>query len=222
MYRFIQESDYEFILSLDRQVYPSDHPITPEMISMWYKDLPQFGLIYEDKAGEIEGVFCIIALNKLGWENVLNGLDEDELTKEMLFDPSKDQEVGLHVYMIDRFTEEKGFYKKCYTDLGRVLQENFSHVRILGVVGWAVSPTGINLGFNKLNRREYKYICDEHVLAKEGQLQILVDPSRAQVEAQIKQGWTYQNRVKLLVAFPQDFSLIWQMLGVDEEGRMIG
>ncbi|MFH1325245.1 MAG: hypothetical protein ABIH49_00545 [archaeon] len=110
--RAINRKDYDKLLELDRKVYPTPNPVTPRILDSWFQKNPEFGIIFEEN-NKITGMCIVIPLNKIGWEKLINGeLAESELSKETIFDNSRDKEIGIHIYHIEKFFEEREFYKK--------------------------------------------------------------------------------------------------------------
>ena len=46
-YRIIKRSDYPFLLTIDQKVYPSETPVAPKTLDEWYKNDPDFGIIFD-------------------------------------------------------------------------------------------------------------------------------------------------------------------------------
>ena len=83
--RAIQEEDFRLILDSDKKVYPTNSPVTSEIIKSWYLRNPEFGMIFEDKNGVV-GMFIVIPLNKTGWEQLINGkLKESDMNSDKIF-----------------------------------------------------------------------------------------------------------------------------------------
>jgi len=215
-FRSISKKDYELLLKLDRKVYPTDNPVTSEILSNWYKKNPEFGMIFEDDKGELEGVCISIPLNKNGWNKLINGkLSEADLNSKTLFDNSRDKEIGLHIYHIERLSDRNDFYKDSLNGLNDIIQDlrkiNPS-LKIIGFSGLCVTPSGIGLFYNKFNCRERKFVNQEHIFRKEGKLKIFNINSYSQFSNVLKEGYEYLNRCKMLVLYPDEFSLIWDYL----------
>jgi hypothetical protein len=51
----LRESDYE--------IYPSDKPVTREVLDQWYLNDPDFGIVFREN-GEIKGANITIPLNR--------------------------------------------------------------------------------------------------------------------------------------------------------------
>ncbi len=190
--------------------------MTSEILSNWYKKNPEFGMIFEDDKGELEGVCISIPLNKNGWNKLINGkLSEADLNSKTLFDNSRDKEIGLHIYHIERLSDRNDFYKDSLNGLNDIIQDlrkiNPS-LKIIGFSGLCVTPSGIGLFYNKFNCRERKFVNQEHIFRKEGKLKIFNINSYSQFSNVLKEGYEYLNRCKMLVLYPDEFSLIWDYL----------
>lgn len=215
-FRSIIEKDYELLLELDKKVYPTDNPVTSEILSNWYRNNPEFGMIFEDESGKIQGVCVIIPLNKKGWNKLINGkLSESDLNPKTIFDNRRDKEIGLHIYHIERFSEKKDFYKYSLSGLNEIIQnlrKINKELAIIGFSGLCVTPSGIGLFYNKFNCNERKFINQEYIFRKDGKLRIFKIDSSLQFSNKLKEGYEYVNRCKMLVLYPGESSLIWDYL----------
>ena len=221
--REIRKEDYQLILDLDKQIYPTDSPVTLENIAKWYQNNPEFGLVYEED-GKIVGISIIIPLNAEGWKQIEEGkVFESELTDNMIFNPSKDHELGIHMYHIEKFEHNalapiREFYKTVIRDLAVVVNElkkKHKKLKVIGFSGLAVTKEGIILCEDKLGCKERAYVCDEHVLKKGGKKYIIkADKVHLKdiIEPKIKDGFSYLNRCKMLISYPGEKSLIWEYL----------
>lgn len=214
-YRKITKKDYAKLLELDKKVYPTDDPVTPEILDKWYQRNPEFGMIFEDK-GNLEGVLIAIPLNKKGWKNLISGkLQESNLNSETIFDNTKDHEIGIHIYHIEKFNSSREFYKKSLKGLNELtnsLKEENPSLKIIGFSGLCVTSEGIGLFYNKFNCRERDFINSEHMLSKDGKLEIFDTDSKEELNKKLNEGYDYLNRCKMLVLYPNEPSLIWNYL----------
>ncbi len=215
-FRSISKKDYELLLKLDKKVYPTDNPVTSEILSNWYKKNPEFGMIFENDKGELVGMCITIPLNKNGWNKLISGkLSEADLNSKTLFDNSRDKEIGLHIYHIERLSGKKDFYKDSLNGLNEVIQ-NLRKVNkeltIIGFSGLCVTPSGIGLFYNKFNCKERKFVNQEHIFRKEGKLNIFKSNSYSQFSNILKEGYEYVNMCKMLVLYPDEFSPVWNYL----------
>lgn len=212
--RSIEEKDYDFLLELDKKVYPTDSPVTPEILNEWYQRNNEFGILFEEN--EIQGMCIVIPLNKNGWERLTKGeLLESELSSETIFDNSRDKEIGLHIYHIEKFTDKKRFYQNCLAELNKrvcSLQETNKDLQIIGFSGLCVTSQGIGLFYNKFNCREREFINSEHILRKDDQLEIFDTESNSDLQNKLEAGYEYLNRCKMLVLYPSEPSIVWRYL----------
>lgn len=207
-FRAIKESDYAKLLELDKKVYPTDNPVTPEILDKWYQRNPEFGMIFE-KNGSLEGMLIAIPLNKSGWERLISGdLQEADLDSETIFDGSRDNEIGIHVYHIEKFGTDKKFYEKSLSSLYDLVKD----FDVVGFSGLCVTSQGIGLFYNKFNCRERDFINSEHILSKEGKLEIFDTKSKEELLNKLDGGYDYLNRCKMLVVYPNEPSLVWKFL----------
>lgn len=212
MYRAITSSDYKILMKADQAVYPTDNPVTPEIFNQWFKYNPEFGIIFEEDK-KITGMLIIMPLSKSGWEGMLSGeLEEPDIKGEHVFNPSKDKEIGFHGYHIEKYTDEDNFFEKAFGALYEITQKIAPKAEILGFSGYAVTTEGISLAYNKLNMREREYISNEHMVSKNGRLEVIDDLDNSKLERLIANGYIYHNRCKHLVTLPNEASLVWQFL----------
>jgi hypothetical protein len=215
-FRPINQKDYPKLLELDKKVYPTDNPVTSEILNKWYKKNPEFGMIFEDDNGNLEGMCITIPLNKKGWNKLINGkLAEADLDSKTLFNNLRDKEIGLHIYHIERFSDKKRFYEKSLAEINSVvnnLKKSNSELNIIGFSGLCVTASGIGLFYNKFNCRERKFINSEHVLRKDNKLEIFTTQSQIELSEKIKQNYEYINRCKMLVLYPDEPSIVWESL----------
>jgi len=210
--RAITPKDYRLIIESDEKVYPTSNPVTLDVIKQWYSKNPEFGMIYENNG--IEGTCIAIPLNSHGWNKLINGkLAESEMNEKTIFDNSRDKEIGIHIYHIERLNPKiKEFYKTALKDLSGIVNRLRQTNKELGVIGFsalAVTIPGINLFEKKFNCKERSYICSENILAKKGNL-IVVDTKSESIENKLKEGYRFVNKCKMLVLFPSEKSVVWK------------
>jgi len=218
--RGFQEADAALLLELDRRVYPTDDPVTCEVLKSWYRSHPQFGMIYE-KDGDIVGVLLVIALTPEGWRKLTEGsLAESAVDGSCLFDAARgDTEIGLHVYHLEKLSEEMScFHEQAFQDLGKLVRSlPASETRVVGLSALAVTPGGLWLFGHKLNFREREaLILAEHILVKrEGDPPLEVfegstwDELRAKLAQEAAGYYKYRNRCQMLVLLPGEPSVVW-------------
>lgn len=214
-FRQITQKDYAKVLELDKQVYPTENPVTSKIIEQWYQKNPEFGIVFETK-GKLEGMCIAIPLSKKGWNKLINGkLAEGELDSKTIFDNSRDKEIGIHIYHIENFNNSKRFYKESLIGINSIinkLRETNPKLKIVGFSALAVTSSGIGLFYNKFNCRERKFINDEHILKINNKLETFKTDSQKELEAKINQGYEYLNRCKMLVLYPNEPSIVWNYL----------
>lgn len=101
-----------------RAVYASDQDMYPVALSYsrlraWVDASPDLSICFQDSAAAVAGVIIVLPLQRRHWEDLLvGGLKEPDIEPEsivFLGDGSggalgeKEEEVGLHVYHIERF-----------------------------------------------------------------------------------------------------------------------
>lgn len=211
MYRSIRPADYDLLLRLDFAVYPTIEQVPKEVMDQWFRLNPQFGLVFEE-GGRISGMNIVVPLSPQGWQALLSGVDERELSGDLIYDPERDRELGLYCYHIERIDEQPGFYMQALAALGEVVSSLRPAPRLLGYAAWAVTGQGIGLHYNKLNMREREHIWDGHIMSLAGEKEIVTDLSLEVLRQKLEAGYVYHNRCKLLVTYPGEASLVWQYL----------
>lgn len=215
-YRPINEKDYTKLLELDKKVYPTENPVNKNILNNWYSKNPEFGLVFENDKGKLEGMCITIPLNKKGWKKLIKGkLAEAELNEKTIFDNSRDKEIGLHIYHIEKFSNNKKFYEEAITGLNEVisnLRRKNPKLKISGFSGLCVTSAGIGLFYNKFNCRERKFLNSEHMISKQGKLEIFNTNSQEELFKKLSQGYEYLNRCKMLVLYPEEPSIVWNKL----------
>jgi len=215
--RKINEKDYDLILQLDKKVYPTSSPVTKKIISQWYQNNPEFGFVFENKE-KMTGICVAIPLNKKGWKQLIFGkLAESELDSKTIFNNNRDSEIGIHIYHREKFNfKESKFYEKSLKQIAEIianLRLKNPKLKIIGFSRLAVTEQGISLLYNKLNYRERGFINTEHIIQKQGKLEIINTPSKEELIKKLNQGYEYKNRCKMLVLYPNEPSIVWNYLG---------
>jgi len=216
IYRQLTEADYDKVIELDRKVYPTSYPLTPKILGHWHQRNPEFGMVFE-KNGKLEGMLISVPLNKKGWQKLIKGeLAEADLTSETIFDNSRDKEIGIHIYHIEKIDPKiKEFYKSCLENLSKLIDNlriKNPKLRVSGLSGLCTSIDGIKLFENKMNFREREYLCQEHILEKNGKKYALSVESDKELEGLIGKGYKLINRCKMLVALPSEPGIIWKYI----------
>jgi len=211
--RAIKKEDYSLLLSLDKAVYPTSNPVTPEILDKWFAKNPEFGMIYEENS-KVLGLSIVIPLNLSGWKKLIEGeLAEADLGPKTIFDNSRDKEIGLHVYHIEKLDKIiKEFYKTALTDLNNLiikLRKENKNLKISGFSGLCVTNEGIGL-FNKLNCKEKKFISPEHIMIKDNKLKIA--SNKEEIARLEKEGYKIKNKCKMLITLSNEESLVWNFL----------
>jgi hypothetical protein len=207
--------DYEWLLEKELEIYPTDKPISRKTIDGWYIHHPEFGIVFRDK-NKIKGVNITIPLNRKGWEGLINGdLLESDCDDRYVFKNGKDQEIGLHICHIRKTGDFKAFYKIALTALNDILtnlrKEN-KNLKVIGLSALCGTRMGIGLFFNKMNCHERSYVSNEHILKKNGRLEVYVFNSQEELDYRIQNNYDYLFRCKMLLTYPKEPSLIWSYI----------
>ena len=214
--RSITKKDYAKLLELDKKVYPTDNPVTSKILDNWFVNNSEFGMIFKNNKDKLEGMCIAIPLNKKGWNKLINGkLAEADLNSKTIFDNKRDKEIGLHIYHIEKFSNEKKFYEFSLKELNSILEnlrKTNPKLKIIGFSALCVTSQGIGLFYNKFNCRERNFINSEHILSKRGKLEIFDAKSKKELSEKLGNSYEYLNRCKMLVLFPYEPSLVWNFL----------
>ncbi len=137
------------------------------------------------------------------------------MNSEYIFDNSRDKELCLHVYHIEKLSEIKNFSILVLEKLQKIiskLKETNSNLVVSGFSGLCVTSQGIGLFYNKFNCRERDFINSEVILEKNSKIKIADEENLEELNKDLSQGWSYKNRCKMLVTYPNEFSIVWNYL----------
>jgi hypothetical protein len=205
----LTKKDYNFVLKLDKKVYPTKNSVTKKIISSWYKNNPEFGIKI---SGKRKGICVVIPLNESGWTKLINGkLSESNVTGKYLFDNKREKEIGIHIYHIEKFEKNKNFYILALKQINKIIKKlriSNPKLKICGLSGLCVSSSGIDLFYKKFNCRERDYIHTEHILEKKGKL-ICIDETKENLNSKLKSGYLYKNKCTMLILYPNEPSIVW-------------
>jgi len=212
-----KKRDYKQILDQDRRVYPTAKPVTQTTINTWYERNPEFGMVYEI-GSKIVGTCAVVPLNKQSWRELVEGkLLESDLDKKTIFDNLNDKEIALHFYHVEKLLLTEKFYSRILLDLNKIVEnlgKSNPKLRIIGSSSFCTSSLGLDLFQDRFNYQEKGYISTEHILSKGRKLYIIDAKAQGQrkLEERLNNGFAYHHRCKMLVLYPDDFSLIWSYL----------
>lgn len=187
-------------------LYPTSSPLTLSTIERWFSFHAEFGFVFispvssmeEETGDKTVGTCVIVALTRPGWEQLVRGeLSESQLDESVLFQAQRDDELGIHVYHVERLD---GWAEACAAagppsgsasppnvskkisiamlhELARVLGRldaaragaGRPPLRVCGFSGLCVTPGGFNLFGTVYNCRERDaYVCQEYILRRQG------------------------------------------------------
>lgn len=224
--RQIQEKDFPLIIKSETDVYPTETPLTIQILTDWYlkeDKFSDFGMIYEDEKNNILGfaLFLPYKLNSFqklccGALSELESTSEDFISKKSVL---QDPYVGIHVYHIHKYKKINNFWQKVFKDLGKIqLKYN---LKIFGVSSLAVSYSGINLFGNILNFYENSsFINEQHLMEKNGSLELLEIKDFEKIRELMKNGYRYKTRCKFLVSYSYQISPIWYYLNKNPKSKL--
>lgn len=220
-YRSITKKDYREVLELDKKVYPTDTPVTSHILGSWYQNNPEFGIIFE-VANQMKGVCIAIPLNESGWNKLIKGeLTEAQFDSSTIFKSGRDTSIGIHIYHMEKLDMTiRGFYKNSLKGLASVVN-NLKNInpglKIIGFSGLCVTPSGIDLFYNKFSCRERGFLCSEYIFSKNNKLIISKSPTKQVIHDYIKQGYSFINRCMMLVVHPNEISIVWNYFDDENE-----
>ena len=122
--RQIKQKDFDLILKQDKMVYPTDSPVTKKILTTWFQNNPEFGIIFKEK-NKIVGNCIVIPLNKRGWTKLVNGkLNESDLNEKTIFNNKRDNKVGIQIYHIEKLDLKiKGLYINCLKKISKNIKD---------------------------------------------------------------------------------------------------
>ena len=215
----INKGYFKRILSFDNRVYPTKSPVTSGMMSFWYKKNPDFGMVY-DIGGKTIGVCAFIPLKKSSWEKVINGeLSESDIRPDDIFDISKDNEIALHNYHVEKLLLTEDYYIRIFKDLNKLI-ENLRKInpkiKLIGVSAFATTSLGLGLFQNRLGFHEKKFVSTEHILLKDNKLALFDEKNggQKQLDKKLLNGYVYYQRCKMIILEPNDLSVVWTFIKV--------
>ncbi|OQS05626.1 hypothetical protein THRCLA_02278 [Thraustotheca clavata] len=97
--RPIEARDFDAIIASDKEMYPTDNPLTAQIMAKWFTHYPEFGMIYDGF-----GCCIIVPVTKSTWEAYIKQeIDESQLANG-IFDGTStiDSKIGLHLYHIEK------------------------------------------------------------------------------------------------------------------------
>ncbi|KAF0735161.1 hypothetical protein Ae201684P_002472 [Aphanomyces euteiches] len=104
--RPITKADYAALIQSDVELYPTDNPLTPSVLSKWFLRHPEFGMIYESF-----GCCIFVPLVPQTWQKFIDKEIEEVDLVDGIFDATATTtgELCLHLYHIektDKWTRE--------------------------------------------------------------------------------------------------------------------
>lgn len=205
--------DYDWLLTADKKVYPTDKPVTFDNLDQWYQRNPEFSFFCGDRAG----VCATIPLNGKAWEALVAGAQsESSLGSNDIFDVARDDTLGLHVYHIERGPRSaRGFYSFALEKLAQAidkLRQTNPGLAVCGFSGYCVTKQGIGLFKDRFSCTESRLVSTEYIMQRNSRLTVFDLPSDADLKAKVSEGYELVNRCQMLVTSPGDKSIVWRFL----------
>ncbi|KAI8620168.1 hypothetical protein BC830DRAFT_1100563 [Chytriomyces sp. MP71] len=182
----LRDQDLLDVLHHDSAVYPTDSPLSLEVLADWIQAAPQFAFRFQARSGQrydepssapAMGLFVAVALTTDAWRSFIAGnLREADLHTEALFpalshhETSAVREYALHVYHIhktaawDAATSARMGPTVKAELLRRVAELEACGDRLVGVSGLAVTDAGIALMANVFECVLLEGVVDEVVV----------------------------------------------------------
>jgi hypothetical protein len=199
--RPVAAKDYKLILELDKKVYPTQNPVTARILNNWYKENPEFCLVYTEN-NKIVGLCVALPLNTQGWTNLVEGkIAEAELSPKTIFNDKRDREIGIHLYHIEKLDKSiKNFHNICFRDIEKLINSlkiDNKSLKIIGFSSLCVTKDGLRLFSDILNYKESKFKSTEYILEK-GSKKILVT-TKEDMYKKLKHGYELITRCQMLI-----------------------
>ncbi|MBU0530538.1 MAG: hypothetical protein KKC05_02590, partial [Nanoarchaeota archaeon] len=139
-------------------------------------------------------------------------LSEGDLDSNTIFDNNRDSEVGIHIYHIEKFNFSGKIHEFSLDYLSNIinsLKNNNPSLSVIGFSALCVTTDGIKLFYNKLNFRERDFINTEHIIRKNGNIEVIDSDSQLDIINKMNDGYEYVTRCKMLVSLPGEISIVW-------------
>ncbi len=212
-----KKKDHKLILEQDIRIYPTSNSVSPTTIDNWYTRNPEFGMIYEI-GNKTVGTCVIVPLNRQSWKDLVNGkIFESDLNQKSIFNNKKDSEIALHFYHMEKLFLTEKFYSRILLDLNNIifnLRKTNPGLKIIGSSSLCTTSLALDLFQDRFNYQEKGYVSTEHIISK-GRTIFIFDEKvggKKKLEEKLKKGYSYHHRCKMLILYPEDFSLIWLYL----------
>ena len=137
------------ILNNDFSLYPTDSPVTREIIIEWLRYYPQCAATWQDKENDEEWAnVVLVPLSEKGWQRILHSrpFRESDLYGDLLFRPQIDDKVAFHIYHVEknRISAERSF--RLHVNLCQYVNDFLIptvNVSVLGFSAYCVTNDGI-------------------------------------------------------------------------------
>eukprot|EP00026_Physarum_polycephalum_P011925 Phypoly_transcript_12175.p1 GENE.Phypoly_transcript_12175~~Phypoly_transcript_12175.p1 ORF type:complete len:184 (+),score=7.04 Phypoly_transcript_12175:194-745(+) len=166
--------DYNAIIQLDNQLYPTDSAVTLNSIKQWYSYMPELCFALTQGNEDI-GICVWIPLNELGWTKMVEGtLSEDTIQLEHVFDPQHDHKLYLHLYHIEKLSPVNcSIWKESLLQTNKRINLLKLACEVYGMSAYCTTKSGIHLttkiwGWHELGYKSNEYIlqCPEKTVTK--------------------------------------------------------
>ncbi|KAK0613594.1 hypothetical protein B0T14DRAFT_437876 [Immersiella caudata] len=112
----VEDEVLQEVYASDQDMYPA--PLTFARLKSWVDGCPDLSISFRSSMSQPVGVIIALPIRQPYWDNLLKGtLKETDIDPEVAF-PSRSEnaatteEVGLHVFHIERFAESGGVRKR--------------------------------------------------------------------------------------------------------------
>lgn len=216
--RVVAPKDFKLIAQREARAFPSesdDHGHI-DIYKEWFDKKRNSSFVFEE-SDKVKGLLATIPVSKKGWDYIHNlhhdDLDEYKLTDDKLFNCSRDKQIGIHVYMIEKFDSNiSNFTKVAYLELFKLLKNKFSISKneLLGISGYSVSPSAIHVAINVLGRVEVKPVSSAMFFNSDGKLVVKKVRNQKDFDRLLVEGCVFRNNCRLTSLTPKNPSIVWQ------------
>lgn len=216
------EQDLELLRAREHIAFPTveedDEDAKEKAYHQWTLSPHNISLVFTDEAGNPVGLVAAIALNKAGWDYMYDPNDDDineyMFVDEMLFDPSRDRQLGIYIYMIEKLDRSiSGFTEIAYREVFNRAREIFPDLSLenmLGVAGYSVSLEAIHVALDIQGRVEVKPVISYVLYDPEGNLIAKQIRTEQEMQELIDKGYKVRNRARLSAVTPDMPSPVWE------------
>ena len=124
------------------------------------------------------------------------------------------------MYHIEKFGFPGEFHRASLGALANIVSSlKFRNpgLEVIGFSAICVTADGIRLFHDKLSFRERGFIIREHIIRKNGRVEIFTPGSQEDLTNKLNQGYEHVTRCKMLVSLPGEPSIVWKIMGQKQD-----